>query len=45
MCEEEAVIEQLHLTLPVPVPDEEKKINLNFNFHTSLQCLKRFYRP
>ena len=45
MCEEEVVIEQLPLTLPVPVPDEEKKINLNFNFHTSLQCLKRFYRP
>ena len=33
------------LSLPVPIPAEEKKIKLNFYFHTSLWCLKRFYKP
>ena len=32
------------LKLPVPIPDEKKKIKLNFYFHTSLWCLKKFYK-
>ena len=33
-----------HLNLPVTIPDEEKKTELNVYFHSSLRCLKRFYK-
>ena len=33
-----------NLILNVEIPDKVKKIKLNFYFHTSLWCLKRFYK-
>ena len=34
----------VELTLPVSIPDKEKKLTEIFYFHTSLCCLKRFYK-